>query len=392
MDFETVGVEEEFLLVDPASRLPVPLSVEVLDTALAGGVPTGASFQPELVRTQVETATGVCGDMSTVAEHLRALRGTLGAAARTHDARLVSVGNPVLSGGPPPLTPGERFDRIHRQYAEIVDSYQACGCHVHVGLPDRETAVAVLNHLRPWLPTLLALSANSALTDGRDTGYASWRMVTQARFPGAGIPPYFPSVTAYDREVARLVDCGVLVDADMTFWLARPSPRYATLEVRAADTAGTVDDALLQAALTRALVRTARADLAAGRDAPEVHEQVAAAAMWSAARHGLDGPAVDPLLGKQVPAKDLLHQMLVRVRPALEETGDLPLVRRQVHRVLTAGTSAARQRATYAQAREWRAVVDMLVAQTAQTTQTIHTARTAETGALPAPFVADALG
>jgi carboxylate-amine ligase len=213
----------------------------------------------------------------------------------------------------------------------------------------------------------LALSANSALTDGRDSGYDSWRMVTQARFPGSGIPPHFPSATAYDREVARLVDCGVLVDADMTFWLARPSSRYATLEVRAADTAGTVEDALLQAALTRALVRTARADLAAGRAAPVIHEQVAAAAVWSAARHGLDGPAVDPVLGRQVPAKELLHQLLLRVRPALAKNGDLPFVHRYVRHILAAGTSAARQRATYDHTKEACAVVDMLITQTART-------------------------
>ncbi|MGW0231208.1 carboxylate-amine ligase [Actinopolymorpha singaporensis] len=379
MDIETVGVEEEFLLVDPSSRLPVPLAVEVLDTARAGRVPVGASFQPELVRTQVEAATGICAEMSTVEDHLGVLRDVLGRAARTHLARIVSVGHPVLSDGPPPLTPGERFGRIHQRYAEIVGSYQSCGCHVHIGLPDRETAVAVLNHLRPWLPTLLALSANSALTEGRDTGYDSWRMVTQARFPGSGIPPYFTSATAYDREVARLVDCGVLVDPDMTFWLARPSSRYATLEVRAADAAATVEDALLQAALTRALVRTARADLASGRAAPVVHDQVGAAAVWSAARHGLAGPAVDPVLGRQVPAKELLHQLLLRVRPALAETGDLPFVHRYVRHLLAAGTSAARQRATYDQTKEPRAVVDMLVTQTART-------------APPPPFAADAPG
>ncbi|GAA5035505.1 glutamate-cysteine ligase family protein [Actinopolymorpha pittospori] len=147
--------------------------------------------------------------------------------------------------------------------------------------------------MRPWLPTLLALSVNSPFTDGRDRSYQIWRIIRQGQFPGAGIPPCFRSARDYVRLLQRLMECGHLVDPNMTFCLARPSGRFSTSEVRVADAAGTVDEAVLQAALTRALARTIHGDVLAGRPIPEFTEQEAAA-VWSAARYGLDGPGVEP--------------------------------------------------------------------------------------------------
>ncbi len=226
----------------------------------------------------------------------------------------------------------------------MVDDYESCGLHVHVGVPDRDTAVAVVDHLRPWLPTLLALSVNSPFGGGRDTGYGSWRVVRQSAFPGFGVPPRFGSAAGYDAGVARLVDCGVLVDPRMSFWLARPSSVFPTVEVRAADAALTVDGAVLQAVLTRALVRTALADLDRGVEGPVVDEQVAAAAVWSAARHGVTGPGVDVLAGRAVPVGDLVAGMLGHVAAALEDTGDDALVRRLLKELVADGTGAERQR------------------------------------------------
>jgi glutamate---cysteine ligase / carboxylate-amine ligase len=222
--------------------------------------------------------------------------------------------------------------------------------------------VAVVNHLRPWLPTLLALSANSPFDQGRDSGYASWRIQAQARFPGAGVPPWFSSAAAYDRHLHRLVEIGVLADEGTTFWLARPSQRLPTVEVRAADAAATVDEAMLQAALVRALVHTALVDLAIGREAPTVPDRLCTAALWSAARYGLGGPGIHPLEERRVDAWILLEELLRRVRPALEDNGDLVAVRTLVGQVRLGGTGAVRQRA--AAAHGLPAVVDMLVRQT----------------------------
>jgi carboxylate-amine ligase len=190
-----------------------------------------------------------------------------------------------------------------------------------------------------WLPALLALSVNSPFHHGQDSGYESWRIVLQSRFPGAGIPPWCADFSRWQQEVARLVDCGVLVDERQTFWFARPSAHLPTVEFRIADTAAVVDDAVVQALLCRALVNTALAQLDHGTEAVPV--QTAAAAVWTASRYGMDGPAVDPLLGKQMPATVMMAGLLDHVREALAETGDLA----EVRRLLTDRcTGATRQR------------------------------------------------
>ncbi|GAB2849186.1 glutamate--cysteine ligase [Lentzea nigeriaca] len=275
-------------------------------------------FHAELAATQVEAATGPCTGVAELGEALRQARATLAKTAEEIGVRIISRGTPVKPSLQPIVSrDNPRFRRVLDTYSGVVEHYEACGCHVHVGVPDRETGVRVLNHLRPWLPTLLALSANSP-----DNGYASWRMVQQSRFPGSGVAPVFTGVADYDAHVARMVACGTLVDRAQSFWLARLSPRLPTVEFRVADAADSVDDAVLQAALSRALVHTA----AAGDESPPVRDDVCAAAVWTASRYGLDGAGVDPWRERLVPATALLDRLLEHVTPALAERGELSLV------------------------------------------------------------------
>jgi carboxylate-amine ligase len=352
----TFGVEEEFLLVDRESRRTVARADVVLKRAASGALPDGAVLHRELLASQLEFASGVCTSMGELRDQLVAGRRMLSAAARGEGLALVSTGTAVLSDPDVPVADGERFELISAMYAQVFQDYQVSGCHVHVGVPDRDTAVAVINHLSVWLPVLLALSANSPFDRGRDTGYASWRMVQQSRLPGSGLTPWFGSAAEYDTMVDRLVECGVLVDEAMSFWLARPSPRYSTVEVRAADAAATVDEAVLQCALTVGLVRHALAELADGREARPIDGQLASAALWTAARHGLDGPAIDLRSGQRVAAWDLVTDLI----DLTGGTGDLA-IRDLVRRVAKHGTGGQRQRL----AGEPPAVVDELVALTA---------------------------
>ena len=341
----TIGVEEEFLLVDPESGHPVARAREVLAKAAAAPAPApDAAIHAELLGTQVETATGICHTLGELRDQLWQGRRRIAAAARAEGLWLLATGMPVLAGPPVAPSAGDRFDRIATMYAGAVTDYHSCGCHVHIGVPDRDTAVGVLNHLAPWLPTLLAVSANSPYGCGVDTGYASWRMVTQSRFPGSGLAPWFGSAAAYDEQIEQLVDCGVLADRHQSFWLARLSPRLPTVELRVADTAGTGTDAVLQAALSRALVCTALAELAAGREAAPVNPQLAAAAVWTAARYGLRGSAVNLRTERTVDAVHLLDELVTEISPALEELGDLMTVRAAVSTVRANGTGADHQR------------------------------------------------
>ncbi|MBO3748359.1 glutamate--cysteine ligase [Streptosporangiaceae bacterium NEAU-GS5] len=341
----TVGVEEEFLLLHPASGEPAACAGKVLRAAgRHAWADSGGGFHGELLQSQVEAATGVCRTLSGLRAQLGYGRARLAEAAGQQGLTPASTGTPVVPGPPPPLTPGERFERIGRMYAGVVADYQSCGCHVHVGVADRETAIAVLNRLRPWLPTLLALSANSPYGPAGDSGYASWRMVQQSRFPGSGVPPMFDSVADYDRTVATLVNSGVLVDASMSFWLARLGSGLPTVEVRAADAAATVDDAVLQAALSRALVRTALNDMAAGRAPAAPSEQLCAAAVWNAARYGMDGPALDMAAERRRDAWELADALFEHVGAELEAAGDLLEVKDLLEWIRHEGTGARRQR------------------------------------------------
>jgi carboxylate-amine ligase len=245
----------------------------------------------------------------------------------------------VLGSAVPARASEPRFRRIDDLLGELATDYEACGCHVHVGVSDKDTALAVVNHVARWLPMMLALSVNSPIHHGRDRGYGSWRIVQQSRFPGSGIAPWCADHSRWQQEVARLVDCGALVDENQTFWFARPSPRLPTVEFRVADTAATVDDAMVQALLCRALVNTALAQLDRGVEA--VPPSAGAAAVWTAARYGMDGPAVDPLLGKQIAAGAMLSSLLEHVRDALADAGDLDEVRRLLR---NRSTGATRQR------------------------------------------------
>ena len=337
----TFGVEEEFLLVDPVTGRSVPAAAEVGKVAAED---LGGAVHTELQQTQIEFASPPCATLAELGAALSHGRNRLAAAAHGCGVWLVPSGLPPL-GGPAIVSSGDRFAGIAARYAEVVRDYQACGCHVHVAVPDLETAVAVVNHVRPWLPALLALSVNSPFHQGRDTVYASWRMIEQSRFPGAGVPPWCRDAADYTARVARLVDCGVLEDPAMSFWLARPSPRWPTIEFRVADTAVDVPGALLQAALSRALVVAARTDLAKGVEAARPDAQVLAAAVWSAARHGLSGTAVHPVRACRLPVADLLDELIARVAPVLAELGDLAAVRELFGEVLRGGTGAERQRA-----------------------------------------------
>ncbi|MFI5783343.1 YbdK family carboxylate-amine ligase [Nocardia sp. NPDC051570] len=341
----TVGVEEEFLLADAAGYL-LP-RFDALHAWLTENTDPAESgrFKPELQPVQIEAVSEVHTCMTTLASDLCHGRDMLSEAGDACALSVLPIGTaPMPSRSAAAPSALARYAKIHDRYREMIRDYTACGAHVHVGVGDSDLAVAVVNHLRPWLPTLIAVGANSPFHHGRDTGYSSWRIVEQARLPGSGLPPYALSADDYDNRIAALVECGTLVDEHMSFWLARPSEVYPTVEVRAADTAATVDDAVLQAVLTRGLVQTALRQLAAGIEGPRIDEQVGAAAVWSAARHGLSGPAVDPIAEVRVSALHRLGELIAWIADELDDAGDTAVARRLLIALEQHGTGAARQR------------------------------------------------
>ncbi|MCE6994945.1 glutamate--cysteine ligase [Saccharothrix sp. S26] len=351
----SVGVEEEFLLVDADTGLLVPLAGAVLGRA------AGPDLQREMTLYQVESATRVCWSMAEVREQLLAARRALATLAEAHGARIVATGTPVLGGvRPPPLTESDRYRTIAAEYGSLVDGLTICGCHVHIGIPDQDTGVLIGNHLRQWLPVLLALSANSPFSEGRDSGYASWRYLAWSPWPSAGAPPWFESAEDYHRGTRVLRSGGAALDPAMVYWDVRLSARHPTVELRVCDVAATVDEAVVLAALVRAIAATALS----GTPAHRVPDLELRTALWRAARDGLDGAAIEPLTGRLVPAADMARALVDWTRPALRAAGDEDLVVDGIDRLLIEGTGAVRQRRAFRRRGSLVDVVRMLAAQT----------------------------
>ena len=341
----TYGVEEEFLLVDPDTGEPAPLNTAVAENAKRRGV----DLELELTTCQVETTSEVASSSADLRAELIRLRGVASDAAEEAGARLLAVALPPTLPHHFPVTDKPRYGRIAERFGMIAHEQGISGCHVHVAVPNRDVAVQVSNRLRPWLPLLLALTANSAVYRSADTGHASWRSVLWARWPSAGPPPHFDSADEYDAAVREMLASGAMLDDGMVYWDVRPSANFPTVEVRVADVPATVADTVLFATLVRALVMTVLAEGERGEPVPPLSAHVLKAAYWTAARYGLDGQLVD-LPGDRAlrPAAELLHALVERLEPALTVLGDYDMVRAEVERVLTTGNGAMRQQ------RAWR--------------------------------------
>ncbi|QQQ80638.1 glutamate--cysteine ligase [Saccharothrix sp. 6-C] len=354
----TLGVEEEFLLVDARTGEPAPHGAEVVEAAQRR---FGVELDVELLQAQVETRTPVCHDLADVHRQLTGLRMVAVEIARTLGFGLLAVGTPPVGGTAGPTTDRDRYRGLTEDYRLLAAEQSICGCHVHVAVPDLETAVQVCNHLRPWLPVLGAVTANSPFVNGADTGYASWRSMVWSRWPSGGPPPYFESAAHYEATCDMLLAAGSARDRRMIYWDVRPSAHLPTVEVRVADVAATVDEAVLLAALVHGLVRTALADLRRGLTAPPVPTEVLRAATWRAARDGLAGLSLDVLSGRLVPARLLLDRLVHRVEDQLDEPA---LVRRLLSTLDSDGGGAERQRRAFARAGRMSDVLEQLARET----------------------------
>jgi carboxylate-amine ligase len=354
----TVGVEEEYQLLRPASRTPagdpdrVPAPEEGVDA--------------ELKLSMREVQTSPVTRLEDVRRELAARRRQAREQAEAAGLMVVAAGTvPLADWQRVPLTPEQRYADIERHAAQLAREQLVCGCHVHVGVEERDLAVAVADRARPWLPLLLALSASSPYWDDRDTGYASYRATVWDRWPVAGIPPVTGDAAGYDELADALLATGAILDRKQLYWDIRPSEGQPTVEFRVADVCTRLDDAVLQVALCRALALTAEGEADAGVPPLDVPDAVIRAAKWRAARYGVDGALVDIEAGGTAPARDVLDRFLTRLRPALEATGDREEAEEHVARILRDGSSADLQRRAFETAGRLEDVVDVLVRTTA---------------------------
>ncbi|PRY21603.1 carboxylate-amine ligase [Pseudosporangium ferrugineum] len=336
----TIGVEEEYLLLDPATGGPVPAAPRVLRRTEHLSWP-----RAELMQYQIEAATGVCAGLDEVRDQLWRMRGRLSEAAAGEGCRLVASGiSPYAGPGLESVTALPRYQELARRYPAMTACAGTCACHVHVAVPSRDAAVRALARLRPWLACLLAVAANSPITAGRPAGWQSRRYAMVSRWPTGRAPGLWRDSAEYDAAVRDLIGRAEALDEGSVYFLARLSPRYPTVEVRVADICPDVDTAVLLAGLVRGLVMTALDELPEPGGSSFVDRGLVAAA-----RGGLAGTGVDPRSGLAVPQRCLLDRLRAHVDRALRDAGDAETVDRGLALLAERGTGADRQ------LRYWRA-------------------------------------
>jgi carboxylate-amine ligase len=336
----TFGVEEEFFLSAADTGLLRDDADSILEHA---DVAVRDGLDHELRSAMVEIGTAVCSDTDMLRRDLQRRRAVLVDAAAARGAVVLATSThpsaePHRSG----YGDDERYRRMARVFGELADEALVCGCHIHVRVPQPEAGLRAIDRIGGWLPVLLALSANSPFWACRDTRFDSWRARVWCRWPTAGPTSEFGSLAGYEERAEQLIATGAALDRGMLYYDARLSERYPTVEIRIADVCIDIEDAVVIAALTRALVTTAMTMETAP---PPLPVEVKRAASFTAARSGLNGQLFDPSSRQPAAATEVISRLIAAVRDALDAERDYELVADGVARILQRGNGATRQRA-----------------------------------------------
>lgn len=315
----SVGVEEEFALVDPLTGELVPSAGAVLDAAAA--VAGGSSFAPEVVDTVVEGATCVCRTTGELVVALREQRRRLAVGALAAECRLLGSGTHPFSVGRQPITDDERHRKLADDYPWVIQESATYGLHVHVGVQGADRAIEICNAVRSWLPHLLALSVNSPFWKGEPTGLASTRVALGRLYPRSGVPPLFEDFSDYERTIDELRVAPDVPDHTYAWWLVRPHPRFGTVELRVFDAQSDVRRTAALAALGQALVAWLDDELDAPGAVRYESSAVCEQNVWAATRSGTDAAFIDPRSGILVTARRAILDLLHLLAPYLDHFG-----------------------------------------------------------------------
>jgi carboxylate-amine ligase len=305
----TVGIEEEFFLVDRETRDvvtdPPDGIMEECQTR------THDLVRPEFLISQIEVGTRVSRTIREAGEDLGRLRGTVAEVADRHGlAPLAASTHPFSEWRDQKFTDKERYHRVARDMQAVARRLLICGMHVHVGIDDDELRIDLMNQVTYFVPHFLALSTSSPFWRGADTGLKSYRLSVFDEMPRVGLPSRFSSYTEYQRHVGILVDAGILEDASMLWWDVRPSARFPTLEMRICDVCTRLDDALAIAALYQCVLRMLYRLRRTNQRWRTYDHMLINENRWRAKRYGIDGGLVDFGKGQLVPCADLLEELI----------------------------------------------------------------------------------
>jgi carboxylate-amine ligase len=366
----TIGIEEEYLVVDRETRDLFTRPPQEMWDAL--GEVLGSQVTQEFLQAQIEVGTKVCARVSEAREDLATLRRDLSKVVSEYGAAIIaSSTHPFANWAQQETTEHPRYMRLRADYQQVARQLVICGMHVHVGIADNHLRIDLMNQVKYFLPHLLALSTSSPFWDGVATGLHAYRLVIFQNMPRTGIPEEFISYAEYERYVEILVDAGLIEDASKLWWDIRPSAKYPTLEMRVSDVCTRLDDAMTIAAIYQALLgflyRLRRNNQKWRTYAPGIIEEN----VWRAQRYGTEGSLVDFGKGTLVPFPDLVEEIVELVSQDAIEF-DVRDEIRHARDIIRDGTSAHRQLAAHERAiaegandREaLQAVVDELIVDT----------------------------
>jgi carboxylate-amine ligase len=368
----TIGVEEEYLLVDQETRALVVDPPKSLMKECEEQL--GTQVTSELLRSQIEIGTRVCNNVQEVRDDLVRLRSTIKEVANAHGyAPIAASTHPFSLWHEQKATRKERYDRLTVEMQGTARRLLICGMHVHVGIDDDELRIDLMNQMSYFLPHLLALSCSSPFWEGHDTGLKSYRLTVFDALPRTGIPERFASYAEYERHVRIMMDAGLIEDSTRIWWDLRPSAKFPTLETRIMDVCTRLDDTVALAALLVCIFRMLYRLRSNNQRWRIYTPMLIRENRWRAMRYSFDEGLIDLAKGTVVPFEQLLNELLCLVAEDAEALGCTEEVNSLQH-ILQRGTSAHRQLKKYELERAGgasdedalRAVVDTLIKDTAK--------------------------
>jgi glutamate---cysteine ligase / carboxylate-amine ligase len=370
----TVGIEEEFQIVDPETR---DLRSSVTEILAQGSELLKEQIKKEMFQAMVEVGTEICDDVEQARTEVVRLRRIVGELAQAAGGRLVASGtHPFGNWQNMEITDDERYSYLTEQLQEIARSIAVYGLHVHVGVDDRDQSIELMNEARYFLPHILALSVNSPFWEGRDTGIKSYRSVIWGRMPRSGIPDSFRSWDDYRSFVDMLIATHSIDEPKKIWWDIRPHPKFNTLEFRVCDMPTRVEETVALAALFQAVVAKLSRLRSRNLGFRIYQRSLIAENRWRAMRFGIDGKLIDFGKGCEVPMRELGEELLEFVDDVVDDLGSRQAIE-TVHHILRHGTGADRQLAVYERTRDLRSVVDFLADETMRGVVPAATAATA---------------
>jgi glutamate---cysteine ligase / carboxylate-amine ligase len=357
----TIGIEEEFQIVDPETR---ELRSHIQEILARGKMILKEQIKPEMHQSVVELGTEICRDVADARRQVMQLRRELAMLAARDGLLIASAGTHPFSHWMDQLiTAGERYATVVNDLQQIARANLIFGLHVHIGIPDREEGVQLMNQARYFLPHIYALSTNSPFWLGQNTGFKAYRHNIFERFPRTGIPDVFESLSEYEDYLKLLVSTNCIDNAKKIWWDIRLHPFFDTLEFRICDAQSGVEDTIALAAMMQAVVFKLHKLLRQNVSFRIYRRRVIDENRWRASRYGLDGKLIDFGRGSEVDTRSLIHEILEFIAPEVDELGSQGEMA-HIEQILRQGTGADRQLAVWERTQDVKAVVDQIVAET----------------------------